>query len=140
MNSKAIIAILVISVVGFLLGWLVFGILLMGYYSSHMMSYNGLMKDPPVVWMIFLSNLCWAVLLVYVFHSLASIKTIGKGIVAGLIIAFLISLSFDLFMYSSMNLYVGGAVLVVDVLANALMGAVMGGVAGWILGMGKANT
>ena len=141
MNSKAIIAILVLSVVGFLLGWLIFGILLMGFYTSHMVSYNGLMKDPPDILMIFFSNLTWAVLLVYVFNFLASVKTIAKGAVAGMILTFLICLGFDLFMYASMNLYSGATgLIVVDVLANAFLGAVLGGIAGWILGMGKTET
>lgn len=111
----------------------------MGYYSSHMTVYTGLMKDPPVIWAMFIDNLCWAVLLVYIIDNLSGIKSFGKGVIAGMIIAFLIALNYDIFSYAMMNLY-SRQVLVVDVLANAFMGGVMGGLAGWILDMGKGVT
>jgi hypothetical protein len=59
-----------------------------------------------------------------------------SGLYQGFIIYFLIILSFDIFMYSSMNLFTVSLVIV-DVIANSFLGGIVGGVAGLILGSGK---
>lgn len=135
-TGKAVIAILVIWIVGFFLGWLIFGIALGSYYNENTIHYDGLMKDSPNVLMFLIANLAWAILLVYILHYLAGVVTFGRGFVIALIIAFLMQVGFDLFMHGSMNLYKGG-VIIVDIILNALFGGLLGGIAGWILGMRK---
>jgi hypothetical protein len=134
MKTKPILVTLGVTVIYFLLGWLVYGILLMDYYNSHLIQYKGLMKE-PAPWVYFIGNLCSVGLLIYVF-TLAEIKTLQKGAVVGMILFLLITLSFDLMLYSGMNLYTG-YVFFVDIIVAALFGGLLGGLGGLFLGMGK---
>ena len=61
--------------------------------------------------------------------------TLMQGFMNGLIISFLMSLSYDLFYYAGMNLYDGMTVMIVDVVVGALFGGVIAAVIAWILGM-----
>ncbi|HET9055527.1 MAG TPA: hypothetical protein VFN30_01640 [Chitinophagaceae bacterium] len=135
MNTKTLTGALITTVLGFLLGWLIFGMLLMDFYKANMIQYSGLMKDPPEIWAIGVSNLAWGLLFAWIFN-LASINSVSKGFTAGLIITFLMVLGFDLFMYASMNLYNTKA-LAVDVIANAVFGGLLGAVLGWWFGRGS---
>lgn len=135
MTLKPILAVLAAAATGFLLGWLIFGLGLAGYYESNMTVYDGLMKEPSM-WVYIGGNLAWGILFVYIFHMLASVTTFGKGIVAGLIITFLITLGFDLYMFGGMNLF-PFQVMIVDILANTVLGGLMAGVAALVLGTGK---
>ena len=47
MTTKAIIAAIAGGIVAFLLGWLVFGILLDGFYTAHSTQYAGLIQKSP---------------------------------------------------------------------------------------------
>jgi hypothetical protein len=125
-----------VTILGFFLGWLIFGILLADFYKSNTVEYTGLMKDPPSLWTFAVANLCLAVLFVLIFRMWAGITTFLRGLNAGIIITLLVMLSFDLFMYGSMNLF-SFRLVIVDVIANTVLGGLMGGLAGLILGMGK---
>lgn len=137
MNSKLLLAGLVSGIVGFLLGWVIYGMLLMDFMAAHTTVYAGLMKEPPIIAGIFVSNLCWGILLAYIFQKWANINDFAGGFSAGLIISFLITLSMDLYQYSFMNLG-DSTMYIVDVVVGTLMGGVMAGVAGVVLGKGKA--
>ena len=135
MTLKLILAVLAAAVVGFFLGWLVYGLLLTGFFEANMTSYDGLMKEDSPIWGYIIMNLSWGIMFVYVFHALAGIKSFGKGFVAGLIITFLVALSFDVSFFNSMNIFNFQA-LIVDVIVSAVIGGLMAGVAALILGMG----
>ncbi len=137
MNSKLLVAGLVSGIVGFLLGWVIYGMLLMDFMAAHTNVYAGLMKEPPFIAGIFVSNLCWGILFAYIFQKWAKINDFAGGFSAGLIISFLITLSMDLYQYSFMNLG-DSTMYLVDVVVGTLMGGVMGGAAGMVLGKGKA--
>lgn len=47
MNSKFIIASVAGGIASFLLGWLIYGILLMDFMKANSMYYANLMKEPP---------------------------------------------------------------------------------------------
>ena len=93
------------------------------------------MKETPAVWAYFINNLCWGILIVYLF-SLAGIKSLVKGVITGLILFFLVSFSYDIVFYGTMNLY-KGPTFYVDVIVTTLMGGLISGLAGLFLGMGK---
>ena len=134
MKPKIIFTALGITVIFFLLGWLVYGVLLAGFYKNNTVEYAGLMKE-PAPWIYFISNLCMGVLVVYIF-TLAGIKSFVRGMITGFIIFFLVSFSFDIVFYGTMNLYKGPAFFI-DVLVSTLLGGLVGGFAGLFLGMGK---
>ncbi|TRZ72332.1 MAG: hypothetical protein D4R97_05910 [Bacteroidetes bacterium] len=139
MKTKVILAVLATTVTGFFLGWLIFGFALADFYKTHTVFYQGLMKDPPTFLGFIIGNLSFGVLIVYIFDRWAKIGTFFNGLLAGMFIYFLISLSVDMFTYGSMHLF-SRILLVVDVIAKTVLGGLVGGVAGLVLGLGKKET
>ncbi|MBN8837487.1 MAG: hypothetical protein J0I09_09520 [Sphingobacteriia bacterium] len=135
MNTKTIIAGIITGILGFLLGWLIFGILLMDYYSHHTMQYAGLMKNPPEFLYIFIGSLAYGLLMAYIF-VLANINNLSKGAVTGLIITALIQINIDSFIFAEYHL-IGRMVILVDVIVNAVFGTILGAFLGWWLGRGS---
>ena len=133
MNSKFFIAAIGGGILSFLLGWLIYGMLLMGFMESHMTHYEGLMKEMPNIYLIFLANILMGFFLTIVFSQWAGIKTLAKGMTVGLFIAFSMALIYDLYFMAQMNLYSFSA-MVVDIIASSVIGGIVGGLIGWILG------
>ena len=138
MDKKIITAAIVGAIVSFLLGWLIYGFLLMDYYTAYSVKYEGLMKDPPELWAYFANGLCWSYLLAYIFSKWSNTSTFGKGVVNAGFIGFFISLSYDFNFYAGMNL-MSKRLLVVDVVVATIYIAIVGGVVAWVLGYGKKS-
>jgi len=138
MSTKSIIAAIVGAIVAFFAGWVIWGMLLMDFYEAHSTQYEGLYKEPMIYAGIFVSQLAWGFLLAYLFEKMG-VTTFAAGFLQGVIIFFLISLAFDVFMYSSMNL-MDTTVIAVDVIVNAIFGGIVGGVIAMMLGRGKVAT
>lgn len=137
-NSKFLIGTLVGGVVFFILGFVVYAILLESFFTAHAGSATGVMKTEMQYWPLFLGNLAHAALLSFIFLKWANIKTFGAGFSAGLIIGFLISLGVDMVMYDTSNIMdLTGSVT--DAIVYSLITAVAGGIIGWVVGMGKAD-
>ena len=138
-QKKRYIKILVATIVGsitiFLLGYLIFGILLAPYTGMDDIQYNGLRKVPPDFLLLMLKNIVQAFLLVYIFEYLAAIRTFLGGMKVGAIIMFLTTISLNLNLLSILNLNNGFTANILDVVGEtvrmALGGGVMGAVLGW---------
>ena len=113
------------GIVMFLAGFLFFGILLENFFQGYTVKYEGLMKNPPEVALIFLFNLVWAWLLAIVMEW-AGIRTLTSGAKAGAVVMGLLVLGINLQYYAFMNFYTSFAPLVVDVLVVMVMGALGG--------------
>jgi hypothetical protein len=137
MNSKTFVGGLIGGIVAFLLGWIIYGMLLMDYFSSNMIQYEGLMKAEPVLWMIFLGGLAWAMLTAYVINA-SGINNAAKGAMCGAILYMLISLGVNLMFHAQMNM-MNTTIIVVDVLASIIMGGFVGAAIGWWNGRGEAT-
>ena len=139
MGRKMFIKVLVTTIVGsiiiFLLGYLIFGILLAPYTKIGVIQYDGLRKVPPDFLLLMLKNIVQALLLVYIF-VLAGIRTFFDGMKVGAIIMFLTTLSLNLNLLSILNLHNGYTANILDVVGEtvrmALGGGVMGAVLGWM--------
>lgn len=137
-TSKFLVGTLVGGVVFFLLGFIVYALLLESFFAAHAGSATGVTKTEMQFWPLILGNLAHAALLSYIFLKWANIKTFGAGFSAGLTIGFLIALGFDMIMYDTSNIMdLTGTVT--DVIVYSLLSAIAGGVIGLVLGMGKAN-
>jgi hypothetical protein len=136
MTAKTrIMATLAGFVVLFMLGWLLYGMLLMDFFSTNAGSATGVQKteDEMVWWALILGNVLQAYLLVYIFGKWANITTFAGGLQGGAMIGLILGYAYDLIMYGTANIMNLTAALVDPLIAAVMMG-VAGGVIGWVLG------
>jgi hypothetical protein len=133
--KKRILATLAGFVVFFLMGWIIYGMLLMDFMGANTGSATGVMRsDTEMVWWALIAgNLLQAYLLVYIFGKWANITTFGGGLQAGATIGLIFGLGFDLSMYGTTNIMNLTATLV-DPIATAVIMGISGGVIGVVLG------
>ena len=133
--KNRILATLVGFIVLFLLGWLIYGMLLMDFYGNNAGSASGVMRaeDEMVWWALILGNFFQAYLLVYIFGNWANITTFSDGLKAGAIIGLIMGLAFNLSMYGTSNIMNLTSALV-DPFVSTVMMAITGGVIGVMLG------
>ncbi len=120
----------------FLLGWLIYGILLIDYTTAN---YNQCAARPMqdmIWWAIILSNLSSGFLLSLVFSWSNTSGLMTGAKVAG-IIGFLYALAVDLSVYSMSTAFSNLSALLVDIIAYTVMSAIAGVVIGLV--MGKSN-
>ena len=129
------LATLVGFVVFFLLGWLVYVMLLMDFYTNNAGSATGVMRaeDEMIWWALILGNLFQTYLLVYIFGNWANITTFSDGLKAGAIIGLIMGLAFNLSMYGYSNIQNMTSALV-DPIVSAVIMAITGGAIGFMLG------
>ncbi len=136
MNMKLTLATIAGAIVSFFLGWIVYGLLLMGFFTANSIHYEGLMLEMPNIWIMIIADLSMGFLLAFIFQRWAKFDTFMKGLYGGLIFGFFLALAMDLFSLSMMNLYTP-VYVIVDIIVGTIMNGIVGGVIGWILGMGK---
>jgi hypothetical protein len=138
MNTKLLLAGVAAGIVGFLLGWLLFGILLMGYFEANIIQYNGLMRSEEEMNLLgmALSNILYGVLLAWICLRTAATSVEG-GLRTGALVGLLLYASMALFYMSMMNWYANIPVMLVEILANTIWSACMGAVAGAVLVAGS---
>lgn len=137
MNMKIIRGTLFGGITYFLLGWLVWGILLMDFYTAN---YSQVMNRPEtdmVWWAMIVSNLTTALLLTLILKW-SGAKEIMDGLKIGAIVGFLFSLSIDLSFYSMTTMFNNLSGIVVDLVVNSAVMAVIGLVI--VLTWGKEKT
>lgn len=137
MNTKTLLAGLVGGVVAFLLGWLLYGILLLDFMKANTNQCMNLdMKDMNMVTMI-ISNLLWGLLLALIL-GWANVTSFMGGLMKGAMYGILLALAFDL-QFSSMTTYFNNMnAMIADVAVTTVMNALVGGVVGWMLGRGSS--
>jgi hypothetical protein len=135
MNAKNIIGGLLTGVLIFILGSLIFMLLLGQYFADNMIAYPGLFRAEPEYISLVLTCLSYAYLLTYVF-SIGGIAGAQKGFMAGLIIGLLVQINVDTYLYSQMHL-MGKKLILIDIALNGLMSGIAGAFLGWWNGRGK---
>ncbi len=120
----------------FLLGWLVYGMLLMDYTTAN--SNQCIMRpmEDMIWWAIILSNLTYGLLLSIVF-SWSNTKGAMAGARVAAIIGLMICISMDLSFYSMSTVFSNFAAVIVDVIAFTAMSAIVGIVVALVTGIGK---
>lgn len=135
MNTKTIVAVIVGAIASFLLGWVIWGILLMDYFQANTIQYEGLMYPEPKLWAIFIGNLAASAMLGWILEK-TNTRGFAGGMITGLIIFTLNSISIDFMFYSMMNWFSSATVMVVDIVVSSLFGGVIGGIMGLMMGRG----
>lgn len=135
MITRIVLATLAGGIVMFVMGFLIYGILLDAFVKANMTAEAAkLLQDPPNLALLFASNLVFAWVLAFIFERWASIKTFVTGMIGGAIITASIALAIDLQLAATMNMMSGFLLILVDTLAVGVLGAVSGGVIGVVLG------
>ena len=119
------------GIVMFLLGFLLFGVLLADFFKANAIEYPGLVKDPPVIALIFLFNLIWAWLIAWVLEY-AGRSGWAEGGKAGAIVMFFVALGNGVELEAFLNVHKTMTPLIANILIVTVMGAVTGAVIGMI--------
>lgn len=139
MKVRILMATIAGAVTIFILGYLIYGILLDSYMKENMIQYVGLNKQPtPDFVPLIFSNGVKAFLLAFIFEYWAQIRTFVAGLRGGAIVMFLVALSTDLSFLGYMNLFKGFTPVIVDVFAETVRVALAGGVIAAVLGWKRA--
>ncbi len=119
MNYKNfLLGTLVGGIVYFLLGWLVYGVLLINIYPASA-------SENECFLFYFLGSLSFAALLSYVFNKWAGISNWASGAKAGALLALLIALYMNFFMYANAA-EVNYQIMLLDIVAGTFMGSITG--------------
>jgi hypothetical protein len=139
MNTRVLLAALAAGVASFLLGWLVYGMLLDAYMDAHTTAAAHAvwkqMENMNMIGMV-ISNLAWGLLLAWVLSRMNVNNAMG-GFMTGATIGLLVAINMDLFFYSMMNWYTDKMIVIVDVLVSAVFHGILGAIAAIVLGMGN---
>ncbi len=126
------------GIVSFFAGYLLYGLLLMDFFTKNVGSATNVMRPPAemIWWAMILGSVCFGLVLSYVFTKWANIQTAGAGATAGFVISLFMTAGFDFMMYGQTNISNLQASFV-DIICGAVLGAVSGAVVGLVNGMGK---
>lgn len=124
----------------FLLGWLIYGMLLMNYMMSISPYIPGLYRDESemLLGIMFLSNLLSGLLMAFIF-DIGKVSGWMDGLKTGAIVGFLISASFNSSLYA-MTFMSSKRSMLVDVIASTVMWAIAGALIAMAMGMGSKKT
>jgi hypothetical protein len=125
MDMKILRGTLFGGIVYFLLGWLVYGILLMDFLSANMNQCASKPSGEMVWWAIIASNLVTALFLTLVLKWTGA-KKITDGLTTGALFGILMTLSFDLSSWSMTTMFKSFLPLVVDVAVGTVVMAIVG--------------
>ncbi len=137
-TKKVLLATLAGGVVNFLLGGLIYGMLLKDFYASNVGTATGVMRADEAMQQAPLLLGCFlgAFLFTYIFARWASIRTAASGMAAGAVIGLLMSASYNFTMLGVTNIN-NTTATIVDSLVGGVFGALIGATVGWVLGYGE---
>lgn len=134
MNKKNLLAVVAGFATSFILGWLVYDVILKNFYQANSMAGLNKPEDQVIMWAIVMGALTGVLLMNYVL-GLAGADTFMKGATTGLIVSVLMAASYDFYFYAATNMISKSEVICVDVLSSGVQGAIIGGVIGMVRGM-----
>ena len=123
------------GVLFFLLGWVIYGMLLMDFMNSYTGVAGNISKPEPDFLYLIIGNLAMGFLIAYIFIK-ANITSLGTGFVTGGVIGLLMAVGYDCMMYATTTV-ISKTGMTADVISFAVMSAITGALVGAVLGMGK---
>ncbi len=135
--KKMIIGTVTGGIAFFLLGGLIYEVILGGFYRSNLGSATGVLRELPIWWAMVVSQLALAAVVTYVFLH-AGVATASDGLKTGAILGLLlgIAMAFDLYAVTNWS---NTTVAFVEPLVSAVRTALAGAVIGWTLGIGSSS-
>lgn len=135
-TNKILLGGLAGGVAFFLLGWVIYGILLMDYTMASYNQCNSRPMEDMVWWAMILSNLTSGLLLALIFNW-SNTTGILAGAKVAAIIGLLLAISIDLSFYAMTTTFLKPGAILVDIVAYTVMSAIAGAVIAWVMGMKK---
>jgi uncharacterized protein with PQ loop repeat len=135
-TDKILLGALAGGVAFFLLGWLIYGILLMNFTMESYNQCNSRPMEEMVWWAMILSNLTSGLLLALIF-SWSNTSGVLDGAKIGGIVGLLFAISVDLSFYAMTTTFLKSSAILVDIVAYTVMSAIAGAVIAWVMGMKK---
>lgn len=137
--QKVIIGGIIGGIVLFLLGWIIYGMLLMDFMMQHSRTKTGVFRSETemVWWALIGGNLIMGLFYSYVLNR-AGEKTLAGGAITGGTVALLMTLAYDLMLYAQLDLW-GKTAMAADFAASVVIGAIVGAVIGWWNGRGSTT-
>lgn len=123
------------GVVLFILGWLIYGMLLMNFFTQNAGTATGVNKNMEEMnmGMIFLGNLAWGFLLALIVGKWAKAKDFSSGLQIGLLIGFLLGTGYDLLTFGTTHI-MNMTATITDIIVGTVMFGITAGVIGIING------
>ena len=132
-TNKFLIGGIIGGIANFLLGWLVWGTLLMSFMKEHTTEAGkAVMRadENTIWWALIAANLLLGFLISYILNK-AGVMSAGAGAAIGAVVGLLMSAAINLFNYAFMNLSDSATPMVVDMLASTVVTAIVGAIIGW---------
>lgn len=125
-TKKLIIGTIVGGIVYFLLGWLLYGMLLLDYFNKHQGIIKNTMRVQPIFLYLVIGNLVMALMLTYIFVKSKS-NTAGSGFIMGGVIGFLSACGYDFVSYAT-TMITSRQAIIADVIIFTVMSAITGAI------------
>jgi hypothetical protein len=109
----------------FLLGWLVWGILLMDFMTANSNQCAARPAGEMIWWALILSNLV-AALFITLFLKWANARSVVKGLIIGALFGLLYASMVDLSMWSMTKMFNNIGILIADIFSSAVVFAIVG--------------
>lgn len=119
----------------FLLGWLIYGMLLMDFMNNHTGAAGNVSRTEPDFLYLAIGNLAMGFLLAYIFVK-SNVSSMAGGFITGAVIGLLIAVGYDCMIYATTTV-ISKTAMAADVAASTVMTAVVGAVVAMVMGMGK---
>jgi hypothetical protein len=123
------------GVLFFLLGWVIYGMLLMNFMNDHPGTAGNIARPEPDFLYLIIGNLAMGFLMAYIFIK-ANVNSLGNGFITAAIIGLLMAVGYDCVIYATSTV-LSKTGMAVDVAASTAMSAIVGAVVGAVVGMGK---
>ena len=123
------------GVLFFLLGWVIYGMLLMNFMNTHPGTAGNISRPEPEFLYLIVGNLSMGFLMAYIFIK-AGINSLGSGFITGGLIGLLMAVGYDCMMYATTTV-ISKTAMAADIAAATVMSALVGAAVGAIMGMGK---
>jgi hypothetical protein len=131
-TKNVMVGTLVAGVLLFLLGWLIYGMLLRGFMEANCTQTMNRPMEEMIWWAAIVANLAWGMLIAQVLVWKGSL-TAADGAKTAAILGALMVLAYDLMMYSMTTMFSNLTVVVVDIVCNMVMFAIAGAGAAWAM-------
>ncbi len=119
----------------FLLGWLIYRMLLANFMTSHPGTIGNIERGQPDFMYLIIGNLAMGFLMAYIFVK-GNVSSLGGGLITGGIVGLLASVGFDSMMYATSNI-ISKTAMAADVAAMTVISAIVGAIVGMVFGIGK---